>query len=126
MSEIIWSALDPLGNEVILKKDTYDYHICGEPKRSEEEVSNLRAVLGDTKKLIEKPRFIYKDINHIQNRRVRYLDTIYLEDLGAIRALVAVVDTDRTPYEVVTYMIKRDLKQENPTKDMIIYDSRAY
>lgn len=126
MSNIAWSVNSPLGNEVILKQSTFDNHIEGEEKRSEKEVANLQSVAKDVKRIVEKPRFIYCDANYDENKRCRYLDTVFMETSSAIRSLVVIVDTDRTPNEVVTWTIKRDLKQENTTKDRILYDSHAY
>ena len=126
MDEIIWNTNNPLGISVILKQSTYDEHISDEPKRTELEVENLQAVLQNVKGIIEHPRFIYCDKNFEGNSRQRYLDFVFMEDRSAIRSLVVIVDTDREPNEIVTWTIKRNLSQENPSKDEIIYDSCAY
>lgn len=126
MEEIIWVAHDPLGKQVILKQSTYDFHISDKPKRGKTNAENLQAVTENVKGVIENPRFIYHDKDYSKNSRYRYLDFVYMAEISAIRALVVVVDTDREPNEVATWTIKRGLNQENPTKDAIIYDARAY
>ena len=51
-------------------------------------------------------------VNINENLRYRYIDLFVSEKYKHISAMVVVVDTDRIPYEVVTWTIKRSLNQE--------------
>lgn len=115
----IWAVTNPLGTETVLKQSTYDAHINDIEKRTDKEIEHLQLVSNVIKGIIKKPRFIYWDEDGVRHR---YIDLISLEGLNHIQGLVVVVDADRDPNEVVTWTIKRHLKQE---KGGIIYDFRA-
>lgn len=74
------------------------------------------------KSVVQNPTFIYPDQNHEENKRVRYSRQVYIQDYGHIQNLIVVVDTDREPNEVATWMIKSSTKQEKITGG-IIYES---
>lgn len=117
----LWVVRNPLGTDVALKQSTYDTHIMDE-SRDEKERANLELVAQAAKSVITQPRFIYWEKNKYKQRH-RYIDLIAFEELLHIQSLVVVVDTDRSPHEIVTWMIKRSLKQEILKGGGIIYDS---
>lgn len=124
MSDYIWVVKNPLGTDVALKKSTYESHIQDETTRTEAGIKHLTLVADAVKSTIIYPRFIYYDKDYDQNLRHRYIDLVAVEELLHIQALVVVVDTDRDPHEIVTWMIKRDLKKELLSGRGVIYDSR--
>ena len=116
--EYRWVVSGPLG-PVALKQSTFDMHITDTTERSDAEISNLVLVIDAAKGIVQIPRFIYYDEDGIRHR---YVDLISFPELNHLQGLVVVVDPDRDPHEVVTWMIKRDLKQE---RGELIYDARA-
>lgn len=119
MPEYIWTVTNPFGAETVLKQTTYDADINDIEKRTDKEIEHLQLVSDAIKGIIRKPRFIYWDKDGVRHN---YIDLISLEGLNHIQGLVVVVDADRDPNEVVTWTIKRHLRQE---KGGIIYDYRA-
>ncbi len=119
MTDYQWVVTNPLGIEVTLKQSTFDAHIMDAVARTDVQLRNLALVSDAVREIIQEPRFIYYDENP---QRQRYIDLISFKELNHLQGLVVVVDTDRIPNEVVTWTIKRDLKQE---KGGIIYDSRS-
>lgn len=65
------------------------------------------------------------DSHYSDNQRVRYVDLSASESFGRIHALVVVVETDRDPQEVVTWIIKSNLRQEL-IPGGVIYDSAEH
>ena len=127
MSDYRWEVTDPLGNVVVLKSTTYYQHIMDDNDKSETEIENLTYVEEYVKNIIQNPRYIYKDVDYENNQRHRYIDLVGIPDFNHLQALVVVVDTDRTPHEVVTWTIKRNLKQERILEEGgIIYDSKKF
>ncbi|MBF8378475.1 hypothetical protein IW967_11480 [Alicyclobacillus mali] len=117
---IVWTATNPLGVEVALKRDTYEKHIIGEhsnDKMRQEAYPFVRDV-------ISTPRFIYMDTSEPDKKRHRYIDIFPFPSLEKLYVLSVIVDADRTPNEVVTWIVKRSLNQEH-TSGGIIYDSRS-
>jgi hypothetical protein len=72
--------------------------------------------------IIQEPRYIYLDSNYEKNKRIKYIDYVILGDtIQKIKSLIVIVDTDRDPYEVVTWSVRNETKKETGG---IIYDSR--
>ncbi|MEW5321293.1 PBECR2 nuclease fold domain-containing protein [Geobacillus thermoleovorans] len=118
----LWVTKNPLDTEVALTVETYESHIIGDHQND----LSRELVLPYVKGVIEQPRFIYCDKDYEKNKRVRYTDQVYLEQFGKIQNLVIIVDTDRYPNEIVTWMVKSNTKQEIiKGKGGLIYDSRA-
>lgn len=105
--------------DVGLREDKQGIHAIDDHPEDISRTLSYPHVLG----VVEQPRFIYYDSNYEQNKRVKYSDQIYMEQYGHLQNLVVVVDTDREPHEVVTWMVKSNTKQEK--MGVVIYDSRA-
>ncbi|TCP22695.1 hypothetical protein EV207_13437 [Scopulibacillus darangshiensis] len=118
--EYIWVTENSQGTKVALTQDTFEKHVIADHVNDKARELSYDYVRGT----IEFPRFIYKDQNHYKNQRVRYTEQVYIEEYGHIQNMVIVVDTDREPNEVATWMVKSSLKQEKINGGMI-YDSRA-
>jgi hypothetical protein len=126
VSKYKWIVKNPIGNEVALSTETFDAHIVDDPDRTDTEVENLIAVFDRVKEVVESPRYIYYDVNYDSNQRHRYMDVIDCEFIDHLTGLVCIVETDRNPHEIVTYMIKSNLKQEKIKERGVIYDSREH
>ncbi len=115
----MWVTKNPLGDDVAVADETYDSHIIGDhpDDHAREFVST------HVKGVIEEPRYIYYDQNHEENKRLKYIDYVNIEAYGKIQSLVVVVDTDRTPQEIVTWSVRSSTRQEK-TSGGILYDSR--
>ncbi|OAK70106.1 hypothetical protein [Lederbergia galactosidilytica] len=115
----MWVTKNPLGEEVAVANETYETHIIGDhPDDKARELVNLHV-----KGVIEEPRYIYYDQKHEENKRIRYIDYVSLEEYNKIQSLVVVVDTDREPNEIVTWSVKSNTRQEK-INGGVIYDSR--
>lgn len=113
----IWVTENPLGKNVGVTNQTYNSHIIGDhPEDKAREFVN-----DQVKGVIEQPRYIYLDNKHEENQRVKYIDYVVIEEIGKIQSLIVVVDTDRTPNEIVTWSVRSDTKKETGG---VIYDSR--
>lgn len=113
----VWVTKNPMGADVAVAQETYDSHIIGDhPDDRAREFVNEHV-----KGVIEQPRYIYLDSKHDENQRVKYIDYVALEEIGKIQSLIVVVDTDRSPNEIVTWSVRSDTKKETGG---ILYDSR--
>jgi len=100
---------------------TKEIHIEGKHK---DDLARVRSY-EKLRDVLQQPRFIYYDQTHRENGRIRYTDLVALPEYGHLQALVIIVDTDRDPNEVVTWMVKSNLSQEKIDEETIIYDSRS-
>jgi hypothetical protein len=113
----MWVTQNPLGTDVGVATETYESHIIGDhPDDKAREFVN-----DHVKGVIEQPRYIYLDNKHEENQRVKYIDYVALPEYGKIQSLIVVVDTDRTPNEIVTWSVRSETRKETGG---IIYDSR--
>lgn len=117
----IWIIDTPIQSAVALTVETKETHIEGDHSDDLVRMQTFDMLPG----IISQPRFIYLDQNHEQNKRLRYCDTVHVSEIGHLQTLVVVVDTDREPNEVVTWMVKSNTKQEKTGEGRILYDSRA-
>ena len=117
--EIRWIVTDPLGNDIILKEQTFIEHIQGDHQGKDS--ANRAAVEEQAKFTLTSPRFIIK--NHQEGRR-KYLDLVDMpegKDFN-IRTLTIIVDGDN---EVVTWIPKRSINDSVKTEEGgMIYDKR--
>lgn len=116
----MWVTKNPQDENVSLTNQTYEIHVVGDHPKDEARV----ATYPNIQRIIEKPRYIYPDQNHAENKRVKYIDHVYIQEVGYIQNVVVVVDTDRQPHEVVTWMVKSSTKQEK-FEGGVIYDSSS-
>ncbi|NLD95830.1 MAG: hypothetical protein GX635_01820 [Synergistaceae bacterium] len=125
MIEWAWKTRDPRGKTVVLKASTLNEHIIGDHDDAD---SGGRIAASALVPLIaEAPRYIVKDLSPIgsDRRREKYFDVRHIEATGKFSYVVLVVDTDREPYEVVTWMIQRRMTDIVP-KEGVLYDSSQH
>lgn len=91
----------------------YNNKLCFKGDHPGEEGENLIVETETVKSVISNPKCIYCDKAYDKNLRHRYIDLIVSQKHKKMLAMVVIVDTDRTPNEVVTWTIKRKLNQEN-------------
>jgi hypothetical protein len=116
----LWVTENPQGTKVAVAEETLKVHVLGDhPSDKSRELSYPLV-----KEVIENPKYIYGDQNYEKNKRVRYSDQVYIKEYGHIQNLVVVVDTDREPNEVATWMVKSNTKQEK-INGGVMYDSRS-
>ena len=117
--EIRWIVTDPLGNDIILKEQTFTEHI--QDDHQVKDSANRAAVEEQVKYTIQCPRFIIK--NGIEGR-FKYLDLVDIieGDIIKIKTLTVVVDYNNSN-AVVTWMIKRSINYSTDEGE-IIYDAR--
>ena len=117
--KIRWRVTDPLGNDIILKEQTYTEHIQGDHQVRDS--ANRAAVEAQAKFTLTSPRFIIK--NHQEGRR-KYLDLVDMPEGENFnnRTLTVIVDGDN---EVVTWIPKRSINDSVRTEEGgMIYDKR--
>lgn len=121
-TSIRWSAVNPYNHLVVLKQDTYEYHVIDD--HAEKDAEQRAAIEKHTRCLIEQPRYIYQD--NVRDTRYKYFDTILIKtDTGVkMKGLMAVIETDCNPHEVVTWMPQSKLKEEIP-EGKVVYDAHA-
>jgi len=122
MSEWAWKKLDPRGRAVALKTSTLNEHIIGDHESAD--ARGRMDAIGLAPLIAEAPRYIVKDLSSIgsDRKREKYFDVRYIDATGKFSYVVLVVDTDRDPYEVVTWMIQRRMTDIVP-KEGVLYDS---
>ncbi|PKM90324.1 MAG: hypothetical protein CVU87_02760 [Firmicutes bacterium HGW-Firmicutes-12] len=122
MNKFTWTTTSPItDNVVVLKESTFHKHLIDD--HGEKERVYLEKVVNIVRDTISSPWYIYYDRNYEENKRLLYMDIISLEEMDHMQALVVCIETDRDPQEVVTWTIKRSLKQE---RGKIIYDSKKH
>lgn len=117
---ILWSERDPLGNTVVLREDTVNYHILDTLHHSQGDVDFRRTILPHAPGVIKNPLLIVEDNNYNENKRICYVDELEVDGRAGSTCVTVSVDTDREPYEVVTIVPRRDMKG---LKGGIIYDA---
>ena len=117
----VWIVKTPLQSEVALTQKTKEEHIEGKHSNDIVRMQTFDMLPG----IISQPRFIYLDQDYETNKRLRYCDTVSVSEIGHLQTLVVIVDTDREPHEVATWMVKSNSKQEKTGEGRILYDSRA-
>ena len=117
---IRWEVTDSQNRKVVLKQSTYDEHITGDHDLRDAKVRKLME--SQVRRTLSSPDVIIKDTTS----RLLYYNTIvirYETRLPKIKTLKVVVDTDRSPHEVVTWT---PLRKGDSIKDgVIIYERCA-
>ena len=118
---IRWKVTDPLGNEVILKESTFSEHILGDHQMTDAEYRKMAEI--QAKAIIQNPQLIIED-KEDKNRHIFYKIILmpFDDSKKKLTALKVVVDTDRTPHAVATWVIQSKLKYKL-MEEWIIYAS---
>ena len=117
MDNVRWQVVDPLGNEIYLTEENFQYHIIGMHEQGD---ARVRAAIEPQARFAVKcPRFIIRDIQ--SPGRVKYLSLTYIKDDAkvSIRTIAVVVDRD----EVVTWFARRTINEVLEEGD-VIYDAQ--
>lgn len=109
-----WEVTDPLGNKILLKNSTYSEHILA--SHSSKDANYRSQIEKESRQTIENPTLIVFD----GTRNLYYRTIGIIDEVLKIRTLKVVVETDRTPQEMVTWTI---LRKGDNVKGVIIYDS---
>lgn len=121
---IRWAQVNPFNHVVVLRQDTFDAHICGDHPDTD---AAARKLLEDqVPVVIEKPSIIYRDVKNEDNPgRYKYWGHVTIKGGSGfkIRGLLAVVETNRTPHEIVTWTQKDKIKDDCP-EEALVYDAR--
>lgn len=107
--EIRWKVKNPLGQEIILKESTYQEHI---DKDHQYEDSEYRKHAEEQAKItIEKPQMIIRNEDD-QNRDMYYriVTMEYEKEQKKLKNMKVIVETDREPNEIVTWILQSKLK----------------
>ena len=119
MEEIRWEETDPQGQRVVLKASTLDEHIINAHDAVD---ANYRLQAEEqAKRAIAHPHIIIR-YPHLNDRRV-YYKLILMPDkegLPKVKSIRVVVDADREPNEVVTWVVESRLRGR-AVEEWIIY-----
>ena len=119
---IRWKVTDPLGNEVILKESTFSEHILGDHQMADAEYRKMAET--QVKNVIVNPQIIIEDKR--DNARHIFYKIVLIpcvgEKIKRLTNLKVVVDTDRKPHQIVTWMLPSKLK-DKIMEEGIIYAS---
>lgn len=121
--DIRWSITDPLGNKIVLRTSTFHEHILGD--HANEDAKMRIKLEPHAFETLVRPSAIVKDREN-NSRRIYYsvVALQYEEPEWHFKILKVVVETDRTPNEVVTWMVVR---RGDKIKDgVMIYGQRVY
>ena len=118
--EIRWKVTDPLGNEIVLYKDTFEEHIIGD--HAEKDAIVRASIEEDVKFTLQNPRYIIEDLKH--PGRWKYLDVVAIP-IGEhkIKTVGIIVEVQKTPFMIVTWYARR-VMDEPYTNEGMIYDER--
>jgi len=117
--QYLWVVQSPINTDVGLRDDKRGIHAIDDHP----EDTGRKLSYPFVPEVIKQPRFIYTD--NTKENRVRYIDYVFIPEYKSIHNLVVVVDTNSEPHEIVTWILKRDTRQEKILEGGIIYDSRS-
>ncbi|MBR1730510.1 MAG: hypothetical protein IJ728_13415 [Selenomonadaceae bacterium] len=106
--KIRWEITDPKGRRIILKQSTYEEHICKDHLL--EDAEYRKSAESQAKETIKNPQLIVVDKE--DNDRLIYYKIIRIPygERKRLKNMKVIVDSDRKPYEVVTWIIQSKLK----------------
>lgn len=99
---IRWSIKDNNGNTVILKKSTFENHVIND--HSPIDAAVRAEIEPQIPYVISKPSLVVQDER--SEGRIDYIGVVLIdkdEETYSVRTVVVVVDTDRKPWQVVTW-----------------------
>lgn len=117
--KVRWTVTNPFDHEVILKEDTLNYHIAGD--HSESDAAKRKEAENQVKDVVRQPHFIVKDSS--RDNRYKYMDLIPVpfNDEIKIRYVTVIIDTEKSPHEVVTWIPQSKLK-DTAKNEEVVYD----
>lgn len=115
-SVIRWQVEDPQNRQIILKQSTYEDHVDGD--HAPQDAAFRKKVETQVKNTVVSPDFIIAD-----NPRNLYYKLVGIsnEDVIKLKTMRVVVDTDRTPNEVVTW-VPMSKSKDTFKAEAIIYE----
>lgn len=113
--DIRWKAIDPQGRQVVLKQSTYEKHIIADHMK--EDASFRLKIEVQAKKAISNPQMIVaKEQRHEYHRIAR---VPFEENIEKLKHINVIVDADRDPNEVVTFIASSNLRGTVETGSVI-------
>ena len=115
-SVIRWQVKDPQNRQIILKQSTYKEHV--DEDHAPQDAAFRKKVETQVKNTVVSPDFIIAD-----NPRNLYYKLVGIpnEDVIKLKTMRVVVDTDRTPNEVVTW-VPMSKSKDTFKAEAIIYE----
>lgn len=116
----IFETNDPLGEEVKLKKLTWENHIIGEHPEREHFIGNELFF----KRVVENPDYIFKQVSKSGVERLKYTFYGNINDEGNPKIYEVIADHKNEYKDIVTMVPKNStkLKESEKTKEAKIYD----
>lgn len=104
--KIRWEVTNPLGERVVLKQSTYEKHIVNDHS-PRDAMYRQKIELQAQKAIINPQLIIAKEQRHEYHKIVRVPHT---DNVDKIKHINVIVDADRTPNEVVTFIVSSSLR----------------
>ncbi|MBR1728290.1 MAG: hypothetical protein IJ728_02060 [Selenomonadaceae bacterium] len=102
--EIRWKVTDPLGNEIVLYKDTFVEHIIGDHANKDAEVRRL--IEDQVKFVLQSPYFIIKDQKN--PNRWKYLGLVEVpQEDQKIKTVGIIIEIEKEPFNIITWYARR-------------------
>ena len=102
--DIRWKVTDPLGNEIVLYKDTFTEHIMGHHADKDAEVRKL--IENQVKFVLKSLDFIIKDQKY--DNRWKYLGLAAVpQENHKIKTVGIIVEVQKSPFMIVTWYARR-------------------
>lgn len=103
-NEIRWRVTDPLGNDIVLYKDTFVEHIMGHHADKDAEVRML--IEDQVKFVLESPYFIIRDQKN--TNRWKYLGLVEVpQENRKLKTVGIIVEVEKDPFNIVTWYARR-------------------
>lgn len=115
---IRWKETDPQGRTVILKQSTYEKHIIAD--HEQKDASFRRKIEFQVRKTITNPQLIVAKKQRHEYHKIARIP--YEEDKEKLKHINVIVDADRDPNEVVTFIASSSVRGTLETGS-IIYES---
>ena len=121
--DIRWSISDPLGNKIALKTSTFHEHILSD--HADEDAKIRQKLESSAIATLINPSLIAED-NQNNSRHIYYgvVALQYEEPELRVKMFKVVVETDRTPNEVVTWTVLR--RGDRIENGVILYGQRIF
>lgn len=104
--EIRWEVIDPQGRHVVLKQTTYEKHIVADHTQ-EDAIFRRKIELQAQKAIINPQLIIAKEQRHEYHSLAR---VPFEENIDKLKHINVIVDADRDPNEVVTFIASSNVR----------------
>lgn len=120
---IILEVEDYSGQLVVVRERTYVTHTAKELYKD----ADVRAeTFNYVASVLREPRLVTYDKDDPNSTRRHYVDLIAAPEIfERVKVLTVIVETGKTPWEVVSWIPKEDTKDLKISRGGVIYDSKA-